>query len=138
MPSKPLHTVALSDADSASALAFVEQKLRDHDAIEKFSSDERKSIERLGGRANDLTTVCISLSLAHKVHLLQLAPFLKLVHKVRSGQTIDDAVEDIISRGAQELRKNAFGEDSEDAKNLSWTREQAWAIVKQLADKDQV
>lgn len=62
----------------------------------------------------------------------------KLVHKVRSGQSIDDAVEDIISRGVHELRKNAFGEDSEDAKNLPWTRDQAWAVLKQLAEKDSV
>jgi hypothetical protein len=57
---------------------------------------------------------------------------------VRSGQSVDDAVEDIINRGVNELRKNAFGEDAEDVKNLAWTREQAWAIMKQLATKNHV
>lgn len=63
---------------------------------------------------------------------------LQLIHKVRSGQAIEDAVEDIISRSISELRKNAFGEDIEDAKSLSWTREQAWTVLKQLGRKAEV
>jgi len=61
-----------------------------------------------------------------------------LIHKVRSGQAIEDAVEDIISRSIGELRKNAFGEDIEDAKSLSWTREQVWTVLKQLEKKVEV
>lgn len=52
--------------------------------------------------------------------------------------SITDAVEDIIARGVAELRKNAFGDDAEDAKNLSWTREQAWKVLKSLAKKPEV
>lgn len=63
---------------------------------------------------------------------------MQLMHKVRSGQRVEDAVEDIISKGVSELRKNAFGEDAEDAKNLAWTREQAWAIMKQLSKEEEV
>lgn len=63
---------------------------------------------------------------------------LQLIHKVRSGQAVEDAVEDIISRSIAELRKNAFGEDMEDAKSLSWTREQAWIVLKRLAQKAEV
>ena len=48
------------------------------------------------------------------------------------------AVEDIISRCTSEIRKNAFGDDLEDAKSLAWSREQAWAIMKQLANKPEV
>ena len=62
----------------------------------------------------------------------------KLIHKVRSGQAIEDAVEDIISRSTGELRKNAFGEDIEDAKSLPWTREEAWTVLKQLAQRAEV
>lgn len=60
------------------------------------------------------------------------------MHKVRNGQSIDEAVEDIISRGVSELRKAAFGEDVDDAKNLLWSREQAWAVLKRLAKVDEV
>lgn len=46
---------------------------------------------------------------------------------------VGDAVEDIINRGVAELRKNAFGEDNEDAKSLPWSRYQAWKVLKALA-----
>ena len=52
--------------------------------------------------------------------------------------TIEDAVEDIITRGVSELRKNAFGEESEDAKSMTWSREQAFFILKGLAKSDEV
>jgi hypothetical protein len=47
-------------------------------------------------------------------------------------------VEDMISRSVGELRKNAFGDDAEDAKRLAWTREQAWTVLKQLSKEDEV
>ena len=63
---------------------------------------------------------------------------LQLVYKVRTGQTIAQGVEDIISRSVGELRKTAFGDDAEDAKSFPWSRQQAWTILKQLADKQEV
>lgn len=47
-------------------------------------------------------------------------------------------MEDIIVRGVGELRKNAFGEDAEDAKELPWTRAQAWGLMKRLAKEGEV
>ena len=52
--------------------------------------------------------------------------------------TVEQAVNDIIHRGIGELRKIAFGDDSEDAKNLPWKREQVWFLMKQLAKKGEV
>jgi hypothetical protein len=60
------------------------------------------------------------------------------MNKVRSGMSIEQAVEDIISRGVSELTKNAFGDDAEDAKNLPWSREQAWKLMKELAKQEEV
>jgi hypothetical protein len=51
---------------------------------------------------------------------------------------VSEAVEDIINRGVAELRKNAFGDDTEDAKGLPWTREQAWRVLKALAKTPEV
>lgn len=51
---------------------------------------------------------------------------------------VKDAFEDIVSRGVGELRKSAFGDDIEDAKNLPWSREQAWAILKKLSKEQEV
>ena len=62
----------------------------------------------------------------------------QLIYKVRNGSSIEDAVEDIITRGVGELRKNAFGDDAEDAKDLPWTRTQAWGLMKQLAKEGEV
>lgn len=52
--------------------------------------------------------------------------------------TVEEAVDDIVLRGVSELRKNAFGDDIEDAKNLAWTREQAWILMKQLSKQSEV
>lgn len=57
---------------------------------------------------------------------------------MRSGMTVEEAVDDIVLRGVSELRKNAFGDDIEDAKNLAWTREQAWILMKQLSKQSEV
>jgi hypothetical protein len=51
---------------------------------------------------------------------------------------VQEAVEDIINRGVGELRKNAFGDDVEDAKTLPWSREQAWIVLKQLSKQQEV
>ena len=60
------------------------------------------------------------------------------MHKVRNGQGVKEAVEDIINRGVVELRKNAFGDDAEDAKSFDWTREQAWVVLKRLSKQTEV
>jgi hypothetical protein len=52
--------------------------------------------------------------------------------------TIEEAIEDIVTRGVSELRKNAFGEESEDAKSMVWSREQAFFTLKGLAKSDEV
>ena len=62
----------------------------------------------------------------------------QLVQKVSLGQSVWEAVEEIISRSVIELRKNAFGEDASESKALSWDREHAWAVIKELAEKEEV
>ncbi|KAJ7702409.1 exonuclease [Mycena rosella] len=99
LPSKPLYAIALYDADAASALAFVKRKLKDADINLDYTREQVASVERLGGRASDLES---------------------LIYKVRSGARVEEAVEDIIARGVSELRKNAFGDDADDAKSLPW------------------
>jgi RNA12 protein len=64
--------------------------------------------------------------------------FPQLIHKMRAGQKPTDAVEDIIRQGVSELRKRAFGDDADDVRGLPWSREQAWAVLRVLANKDTV
>jgi len=51
---------------------------------------------------------------------------------------VEEAVEDIIAHGVIELRKNAFGDDIDDAKGLTWMREQAWKVIKMLSQLQEV
>ncbi|QRV90114.1 mitochondrial escape protein 2 [Ceratobasidium sp. AG-Ba] len=117
LPSQPLASIALSDADTETALKYVAWKLSDVGIERSLQSNELKIVGRLGGRISDLDT---------------------LVSKVRNGQSVTDAVEEIIHRGVSEMRKNAFGDDLEDAKSLPWTREQAWSVLRALAARDEV
>ena len=57
LPSKPVNIIALSDADSVSALSLVRQKLQDAQIDINFGREETSLVERLGGRAEDLESV---------------------------------------------------------------------------------
>ncbi|KZV94062.1 hypothetical protein EXIGLDRAFT_835266 [Exidia glandulosa HHB12029] len=117
MPTKPLANITLSDADPETAISYVSSRLAEAGHSQTLTKEQIARVQMLGGRASDLQT---------------------LIHKVRSGQRVEEAVDDIISRGVGELMKNAFGDDLDDAKNLPWTREQAWSIVRQLANKNEI
>lgn len=119
LPAKPLNTVGLADADEANSLDYVNDKLVSNkkDGATGLSNDDAVQIAKLGGRMVDLET---------------------LVYKVRTGSSIKEAVDDIVRRNVVELRKQAFGDDAEDAKSLPWTRAQAWKIVSDLARSGEV
>ena len=119
LPSKPLNTVSLADADQTNSLAYVKDKLSSYsdDFKSSLSSEDRAQISKLGGRMVDLET---------------------LVYKVRTGTSVPEAVEDIVLRNVVELRKLAFGDDANDAKSLSWNRQQAWKVVSELAKHGEV
>ncbi|KAG1759396.1 RNA12 protein-domain-containing protein [Suillus occidentalis] len=114
LPSKPLNSIALYDADAPTALSFVRRRLHDAGVTSDLTPAQKKAIACLGGRTSDLE---------------------RLIHKVCSSQGIEEAVEDIIASGVGELRKKTFGEDIDDAKSLPWSREQAWTVLKQLTRK---
>ncbi|WRT67442.1 uncharacterized protein IL334_004413 [Kwoniella shivajii] len=150
LPAKPLNNIGLADADEINALSYVKDKLRSisssssasasnasnantnvnrnahgsskdkaesNNSIFTLSMDDSAQVAKLGGRMVDLET---------------------LVYKVKTGASIKDAVDDIILRNTVELRKAAFGDDSEDAKSLPWNRQQAWKVVKELATKGEI
>lgn len=57
LPSKPLNSIALSDADTSSALSFLKQRMNEASIDVAFSQKESELVERLGGRASDLESV---------------------------------------------------------------------------------
>lgn len=115
LPSKPLNSVSLADADEANSLSFVKDKLKGSKVT--LSAEDSAQVAKLGGRMVDLET---------------------LVYKVRTGTPIKPAVDDLILKNVVELRKAAFGDDAEDAKSLPWTRAQAWKVVSELAKHGEV
>ncbi|CAD6884034.1 unnamed protein product [Tilletia laevis] len=150
LPNIPFDQIVLADADEERARSYVYQKLVDMGRIQAapvavaagssdasstaapngkggaakaaptapgLDAETAKWVDKLGGRLTDLET---------------------LVKKVSLGQSVDGAVQDIIARTVVELRKNAFGDDAEDAKNLAWNRDQAWAVVSALASKKEL
>ncbi|KAE8209070.1 hypothetical protein CF327_g6902 [Tilletia walkeri] len=151
LPNIPFDQIVLADADEERARSYVYQKLVAMGRIQAppevaeaakasassavslsqvkagtptaasaapgLDADTAKWVDKLGGRLTDLET---------------------LVQKVSLGQSVDGAVQDIIARTVVELRKNAFGDDSEDAKNLTWNRDQAWAVVSALASRKEL
>lgn len=64
--------------------------------------------------------------------------FAQLAHKIKNGQTIQEAVKEIISRSSSEVRQKAFGEAIQDGKTLGWTRQQIWTVIKLLAKRSEV
>ncbi|KAL7413942.1 RNA12 protein-domain-containing protein [Mrakia frigida] len=115
LPSKPLNAISLTDADHKTSLEYVSSKLGS--ARTEMTGEEKEKLRTLGGRMTDLD---------------------ELLVKLRSGLTIPDAVEDILTRTQVELRKSVFGDDAEEAKNLPWSRAQAWKIVKDLSSKGEL
>jgi hypothetical protein len=115
LPTKPLNSVSLADADEANSLAYVKDKLKGSKLT--LSAEDSTEVAKLGGRMVDLET---------------------LVYKVRTGTPIKPAIDDLISKNVVELRKAAFGDDAEDAKSLPWTRAQAWKVVSELAKHGEV
>ncbi|TFY82063.1 hypothetical protein EWM64_g1954 [Hericium alpestre] len=117
LPTKPLNVIALYDADAATALKVVQQRLRETNTDITFMPEQEKLIGYLGGRASDLTF---------------------LIRKLRGGTSVEEAVEESITNGMSELRKNVFGDDADDVKSLPWTNEQAWVVLHALAKRDEV
>ncbi|GAA5872893.1 hypothetical protein JCM1840_005881 [Sporobolomyces johnsonii] len=117
LPSKPFNMITLSDASLPSSLQYLSSKLSAFPTPQTLPPSSYPAVARLGGRQTDLEL---------------------LVQKIRAGQTVEEAVEDIVGRSAGEIRKNFFGDDEEEAKGLRWSREQAWALVKGLTEKEEL
>ncbi|KAH8923516.1 hypothetical protein BT69DRAFT_1350078 [Atractiella rhizophila] len=79
-------------------------------------------ISKLGGRLTDLDL---------------------LIQKLKTGLSVQEAVEDIVQRNTTELQKKIFGSTlggsfGEIPKESPWTQKQAWFLVKALADNEEI
>ena len=117
LPSRPISIITLNDASSENAIDYVTSKLAEVGKSDLVTTYNSASIDMLGGRLTDLEI---------------------LVQKLRSGSTVEEGVWDIVQRSAVEIKKNVFGDDSEEAKAKEWTQAQAWYLTKLLAKKEEV
>ncbi|TIA97672.1 hypothetical protein E3P77_02952 [Wallemia ichthyophaga] len=108
LPNKPLNSISLSDADMHNSVKFVMNRLRNL----TLSSDDKKLIELIGGRVEDLED---------------------LVRKVRSGLSIQEAINQIVVTSASELRQNILAKNEH-----GWKPEEAWSIIKELSKEEKV
>ncbi|KAF2734038.1 hypothetical protein EJ04DRAFT_467423 [Polyplosphaeria fusca] len=60
-----------------------------------------------------------------------------LARRIKTGETPNKAVHEIIDQSASEILKMyIFGSDSADDSSKRWTSEQAWMLIKELATKE--
>lgn len=64
------------------------------------------------------------------------------MQKIGAGLEVDEAVEDIVSRNATEIRQTFFngggGGSEKDGEKKGWNREQAWKVMVGLTKEDEV
>lgn len=159
LPNVPFQSIVLADADEQKARGYVFSKLKELGRVEKKTAgtsrakvDNPSGLSALLSRNSEAEKVDEASSspdtspstlddeTAKWVDLLggRLTDLEALIQKVSLGHSVETAVKDIIARTVIEVRKNAFGDDMEDAKSLPWTRGQAWLILEQLANKEEL
>ncbi|CAZ82498.1 unnamed protein product [Tuber melanosporum] len=119
LPDRVFRSILLGDAQPDSAKRFVLKHIDnqlDGAANEKARAELDDSIQALGGRLTDLEF---------------------LSRRIKTGETPKQAVGAIIETSAQEILKLYLLEEAGRGKR-TWATEQAWYLVKTLAEKGEV
>lgn len=115
LPKKTVDVIAIADASPATAVRFLRHQLHIDDKQELPGLAE--AIYTLGGRATDLEL---------------------FLQKLRAGLDPREAIDDLIDRAVVEVRKHAFGDETEEERKIAWTPVQFWAVAEMLAKSDMV
>ncbi|CAG8456689.1 1634_t:CDS:10 [Paraglomus brasilianum] len=107
LPYKTFNHVILSDAPPEKAIKLVRRYV---DFVDKRELED--SVVALGGRLTDLKM---------------------FIKKIRDGQTPQGAFRELLAKAVMEIRKLAFGDDTEDAKSIPWTGVQFWKVIVELS-----
>lgn len=78
-----------------------------------LTPENEEQIARLGGRLSDLEI---------------------LTQKLQAGSTVDEAVEDIISRAVAQVKKDIFDEEP----SKEWTKSQVWHLAQLFSNAEEV
>ncbi|KAJ1965536.1 mitochondrial escape protein 2, partial [Dispira parvispora] len=139
LPSKPLNHLLVSDATRESSLGVLREQfgllqppteVHQRPAYDASVRALEKTVDCLGGRLSDLEL---------------------FMQKVKGGQSVEEALEDIVQKTAAEVRKFALGDDqtggprtlgSATPTNVTveggWTAYQFWYVLEALANSDRV
>ncbi|CAB4389502.1 unnamed protein product [Rhizophagus irregularis] len=110
LPNKTFNYAVLSDAPHERAIGLVKRHVHN-----KNLEGLEAAVGALGGRLTDLKL---------------------FINKIRSGQKPNDALQDLVAKAIIDVRKLAFGDDSEDAKTISWSGVQFWKVMKELSSEE--
>ncbi|KIO26152.1 hypothetical protein M407DRAFT_235699 [Tulasnella calospora MUT 4182] len=113
LPSKPLLSISLGDADPATAMAFVRGKISALGPVQLTPEDEAW-VEKLGGRAGDLDSVCCLAGIGNSTEPIPMSS----AH----------------SQSSERLERERRCSDD----HLPWKPEQAWIVLRQLAKHDEL
>ncbi|KAF2261623.1 hypothetical protein CC78DRAFT_561656 [Lojkania enalia] len=131
LPDRVFRQISLSDCSPEVAKKFVITHLDadvEDDAAPKDGSP--KSIPSQSRTDLSELDTCIDL-LGGRLTDLEF-----LARRIKTGETPTKAVHEIIEQSASEILKMyIFGSDSSDDSARRWTSEQAWLLIKQLAEK---
>ncbi|KAL7753995.1 mitochondrial escape protein 2 [Sorochytrium milnesiophthora] len=112
LPTKTFEVITLSDMNEWMTRRYVSIQLEQDD-----TPNMDAIVANVGGRVKDIEL---------------------LVQKVKSGMTVPDAIEDLVTKSIIEIHKHGFGEDLDDKNNISWTPAQLWYIIKQFGSSTQI
>lgn len=131
LPDRVFRTVSLGDLDPEVAKNFVISRIEEDERTEEKEAEKKnqpakkvhhdltgldESIETMGGRLTDLEF---------------------LTRRIRTGQTPKQAVDEIVNENATDIVKMfLLGKTSDEERK--WSTEQAWTLVKSLAQTPQL
>lgn len=131
LPDRVFRTVSLGDLDPEVAKNFVISRIEEDEKTEEKEAEKKnqpvkkvhhdltgldESIETMGGRLTDLEF---------------------LTRRIRTGQTPKQAVDEIVNENATDIVKMfLLGKTSDEERK--WSTEQAWTLVKSLAQNPQL
>lgn len=134
LPDRVFRQISLSDCSPEVAKRFVITHL-DADTEEEGDSDEGEGHKKLtlSQRRRDLAELdsCIAY-LGGRLTDLEF-----LARRIKTGETPQKAVHEIIDQSASEILKMyIFNSDETSDSQRQWSCEQAWLLIKQLAAKE--
>ncbi|CAK7897700.1 mitochondrial escape protein 2 [[Candida] anglica] len=114
LPNQVFKTISLSDATKKSSYQYVLNQLANSE-FKKSAVDA--CLEPIGGRMLDLQA---------------------FIRRIKSGETPDDALEEMVNQAAEQITTFFLNKSNGSDVENNWNSAQVWAIMKILAEKEEI